>query len=257
VIDTCSRFSGFFGTAHGGWLAYALGYTGLGVGASRFGAQVMLDLLAGRPFAARRRPAQPRLRLLVDIYAVGADLEGELPPPWLRRTGASLTWKQRAMKPSSRSPPTIASSTPTSPRAPAGMSSHSHATKRPDRLRHIPEPEDEDDGETDPEGHVGRDERPDQGVVTNFRQPCSVTKPLPTGECRTPCRRSLPPNYPTACRDLQLKYDAISALRLGSAAAREGELRVQTRLTDDTLVHEAPAIVGRRTPSALAHAHAS
>jgi hypothetical protein len=27
-------------------------------------------------------------------------------------------------------------------------------------------------------------------------------------------------------------------------------------LTDDALVHEAPAIVGRRTPSALAHAHA-
>ncbi|MFJ3979860.1 NAD(P)-dependent oxidoreductase [Streptomyces sp. NPDC090021] len=27
-------------------------------------------------------------------------------------------------------------------------------------------------------------------------------------------------------------------------------------LTDDTLVHEAPAIVGRHTPSALAHAHA-
>ncbi len=49
VIDLCSRFSGFFGTAHGGRLAYAVGYTGLGVGASRFGAGVMLDLLAGAP----------------------------------------------------------------------------------------------------------------------------------------------------------------------------------------------------------------
>ena len=49
VIDVCSRFSGFFGTAHGGRLAYAVGYTGLGVGATRFGANVMLDLLAGRP----------------------------------------------------------------------------------------------------------------------------------------------------------------------------------------------------------------
>jgi hypothetical protein len=29
-------------------VAYALGYTGLGVGATRFGAQVMLDLLDGR-----------------------------------------------------------------------------------------------------------------------------------------------------------------------------------------------------------------
>ncbi|WP_250008112.1 FAD-dependent oxidoreductase [Actinoplanes sp. M2I2] len=47
VIDTCSRFSGFFGTAHGGKLAYAVGYTGLGVGATRFGANVMLDLLSG------------------------------------------------------------------------------------------------------------------------------------------------------------------------------------------------------------------
>jgi glycine/D-amino acid oxidase-like deaminating enzyme len=47
VIDTCSRFCAFFGTAHHGRLAYAAGYTGLGVGASRFGAQVMLDMLAG------------------------------------------------------------------------------------------------------------------------------------------------------------------------------------------------------------------
>lgn len=49
VIDACSRFSGFFGTAHGGRVAYAAGYTGLGVGATRFGANVMLDLLGGRP----------------------------------------------------------------------------------------------------------------------------------------------------------------------------------------------------------------
>jgi glycine/D-amino acid oxidase-like deaminating enzyme len=48
VIDVCSRFSSFFGTAFGGRLAYAAGYTGLGVGATRFGANVMLDLLDGR-----------------------------------------------------------------------------------------------------------------------------------------------------------------------------------------------------------------
>ncbi|MFI6901202.1 NAD(P)/FAD-dependent oxidoreductase [Nonomuraea sp. NPDC050394] len=47
VIDTCSRFSAFFGQAHGGRLAYAVGYTGMGVGATRFGANVMLDLLSG------------------------------------------------------------------------------------------------------------------------------------------------------------------------------------------------------------------
>ena len=48
AIDTCTRFSAFFGTAKGGRVAYALGYTGLGVGATRFGARVMLDLLEGR-----------------------------------------------------------------------------------------------------------------------------------------------------------------------------------------------------------------
>ena len=53
-IDTCSRFSVFFGTAHRGRTAYALGYTGLGVGATRFGAQVALDLLDGRDTEATR-----------------------------------------------------------------------------------------------------------------------------------------------------------------------------------------------------------
>ncbi|HVC41572.1 MAG TPA: FAD-dependent oxidoreductase [Candidatus Saccharimonadales bacterium] len=48
AIDTCSRFCAFWGTSNDGRVAYALGYTGLGVGASRFGAQVMLDLLEGR-----------------------------------------------------------------------------------------------------------------------------------------------------------------------------------------------------------------
>jgi glycine/D-amino acid oxidase-like deaminating enzyme len=47
AIDTCTRFCAFFGTAHGGRAAYALGFTGLGVGATRFGAEVMLDLLDG------------------------------------------------------------------------------------------------------------------------------------------------------------------------------------------------------------------
>ena len=62
AIDTCSRFSVFFGRAYGGRLVYALGYTGLGVGASRFGARTALDLLDGRATPAtrlemvRRRP---------------------------------------------------------------------------------------------------------------------------------------------------------------------------------------------------------
>ena len=48
AIDTCSRFSAFFGTAKDDRVAYAAGYTGLGVGATRFGAAVMLDLLDGK-----------------------------------------------------------------------------------------------------------------------------------------------------------------------------------------------------------------
>lgn len=49
AIDTCTRFCAFYGTAHRGRVAYAAGFTGLGVGATRFGAQVMLDLLGGQP----------------------------------------------------------------------------------------------------------------------------------------------------------------------------------------------------------------
>ncbi len=49
AIDTCSRFCAFFGTARRGRIAYAAGFTGLGVGASRFAADVMLDLLGGVP----------------------------------------------------------------------------------------------------------------------------------------------------------------------------------------------------------------
>ena len=45
MIDTCSRYTAFWGKAYQGKVAYSVGYTGLGVGASRFGAQVMLDLL--------------------------------------------------------------------------------------------------------------------------------------------------------------------------------------------------------------------
>ncbi|MCA1185972.1 MULTISPECIES: FAD-binding oxidoreductase [unclassified Saccharopolyspora] len=47
VIDTSTRFAAFFGRAHRGRTAYATGFTGLGVGASRFAADVMLDQLAG------------------------------------------------------------------------------------------------------------------------------------------------------------------------------------------------------------------
>jgi glycine/D-amino acid oxidase-like deaminating enzyme len=47
AIDTCSRFSVFFGRELGDKVAYAAGYTGLGVGATRWGARVCLDLVDG------------------------------------------------------------------------------------------------------------------------------------------------------------------------------------------------------------------
>jgi glycine/D-amino acid oxidase-like deaminating enzyme len=54
AIDTSTRFFAFQRTALGGRVAYSVGYTGLGVAASRFGATVMLDLLAGRESEATR-----------------------------------------------------------------------------------------------------------------------------------------------------------------------------------------------------------
>ncbi len=47
AIDTCSRFFSFFTTAYRKKVAMAAGFTGLGVGASRFAGTVMLDLLSG------------------------------------------------------------------------------------------------------------------------------------------------------------------------------------------------------------------
>jgi glycine/D-amino acid oxidase-like deaminating enzyme len=47
-IGTTTRFTPTWGTAHDGRLVWAAGYTGLGVGASRFGARVALDLVMER-----------------------------------------------------------------------------------------------------------------------------------------------------------------------------------------------------------------
>lgn len=46
-IGTTSKFSAAFGTRHDGDLVWAGGYTGLGVGAARWGARVALDLVDG------------------------------------------------------------------------------------------------------------------------------------------------------------------------------------------------------------------
>ena len=48
AIDTSTRFCAFFGTARDDRVAYAAGFTGLGVAATRFAAEVMLDRLEQR-----------------------------------------------------------------------------------------------------------------------------------------------------------------------------------------------------------------
>jgi len=78
VIDTCTRFTAFYGTARGGRVAYALGYTGLGVAASRFGADVALDLLSGES-TERTRLTMVRKRPV------------PFPPEPLRFAGVQLT----------------------------------------------------------------------------------------------------------------------------------------------------------------------
>lgn len=49
AIDTSTQFTAFFGTARDRRVAYAQGFTGLGVGSTRFAGEVMLDLLDGAP----------------------------------------------------------------------------------------------------------------------------------------------------------------------------------------------------------------
>lgn len=47
AIDTSTQFCAFHGLARRGRVAYAAGFTGLGVAATRFAAEVMLDRLGG------------------------------------------------------------------------------------------------------------------------------------------------------------------------------------------------------------------
>lgn len=48
VIDSSTRFCAFFGQAYGGRVQYVAGFTGLGVGATHFAADVVVDRLQGR-----------------------------------------------------------------------------------------------------------------------------------------------------------------------------------------------------------------
>ncbi len=97
VIDTCSRFSAFWGSAHQGRVGYVAGYTGLGVGATRFGGQVLLDLLDGRTTErtelemVRRKPLpfppEPARWAGVELTrraVAKADARGGRRGPWLR-----------------------------------------------------------------------------------------------------------------------------------------------------------------------------
>ena len=78
VIDTSTRFSVGFGTALDGRVAYAVGYTGLGVAATRFGGRVCVDLLFD--------PESELLRLdLVRTAAVA------FPPEPARTVGIQMT----------------------------------------------------------------------------------------------------------------------------------------------------------------------
>ncbi|MCD6639857.1 MAG: FAD-binding oxidoreductase [Nocardioides sp.] len=56
AIDTCTRFAAFHGLARQGRVAYAAGFTGLGVGATRFSSEVLLDLLAGEATPRTENP---------------------------------------------------------------------------------------------------------------------------------------------------------------------------------------------------------
>jgi glycine/D-amino acid oxidase-like deaminating enzyme len=78
AIDTCSRFFAFYGTALGGRVSYAVGHTGLGVGATRFGAEVALDLADGRDSPLVRLP-------------IVRDRPRMFPPEPLRAAGVALT----------------------------------------------------------------------------------------------------------------------------------------------------------------------
>jgi glycine/D-amino acid oxidase-like deaminating enzyme len=97
VIDTCSRFCQFWGTAIDGRVAYVLGYTGAGVAATRFGARVALDLVHGRrteltemDFVRRRPlpfPPEPLLFPMIEATrrsTESAELHGGRRNAWLR-----------------------------------------------------------------------------------------------------------------------------------------------------------------------------
>jgi glycine/D-amino acid oxidase-like deaminating enzyme len=96
-IDTCSRFCVTFGRTLGGSAVYAVGYTGLGVAATRFGARTALDLLDGadtertrlklvrsRPLPFPPEPARWAVIQATRHALARADERGGRRGPWLR-----------------------------------------------------------------------------------------------------------------------------------------------------------------------------
>jgi glycine/D-amino acid oxidase-like deaminating enzyme len=80
IIDTSARLTAFVGTAMGGRVAYAAGFSGQGVAATRFGALTMLDRLQGL------ETERTRLKMLRSIAV-------PFPPEPLRSFG--IKWAQR------------------------------------------------------------------------------------------------------------------------------------------------------------------
>ena len=83
AIDTCTRFTAFWERALGGKVCAVQGFTGLGVGASRFAGQVALDLVEGRD-TERTRLEMVRSRPL------------PFPPEPVRWAGIELTRRSLA-----------------------------------------------------------------------------------------------------------------------------------------------------------------
>jgi len=99
-IASTTRFTCAWGTTHAGRIAWAAGYTGLGVGASRFGAQVALDLVDGlstertelqmvqrRPFPFPPEPARWIAVQATRAAIKRADRREGREGPWLRTLG--------------------------------------------------------------------------------------------------------------------------------------------------------------------------
>jgi len=97
MIDTCTRFTAFWHRAMGDKVVAVQGYTGLGVGASRFGARVALELLEGLDTPrtqlelVRRRPLpfppEPLRLPLIEITrrsTLRAQVDGGRRNLWLR-----------------------------------------------------------------------------------------------------------------------------------------------------------------------------